>query len=142
MPKSHFHKIFRAFQPSNKESEEPVIVDFVPDNGNMFIIIHNEVDIGMRDITISFNQELKGAKGRVLNGLNIFENLSFLAAGREIEIFAGRVDHFLESLKNERVIVTVTLQLPGKKKFQYSIKHDLSIYTDLPQIINKNEEKL
>ena len=119
-----------------------MIVDFVPDNGNMFIIIHNEVDIGMRDITISFNQELKGAKGRVLNGLNIFENLSFLAAGREIEIFAGRVDHFLESLKNERVIVTVTLQLPGKKKFQYSIKHDLSIYTDLPQIINKNEEKL
>lgn len=112
-------------------------VDFVPENGNMFIIIHNEVDIGLRDITISFNQELKGAKGRVLNELNIFKNLTFLRAGREIEVFAGRADHFIESLKNERVIVTVSLRLPGKKKIQYKIEHNLSIYTDLPQIINE-----
>lgn len=112
-------------------------VDFVPENGNMFIIIHNEVDIGVRDITISFNQELKGAKGMVLNDLNIFKNLTFLTAGREFEVFAGRADQFIESLKNVCVIVTVSLKLPGKKKIQYKIIHDLSIYTDLPQIINE-----
>lgn len=137
MPKSHIQKIFRAFQPANTENAEPVVVDFVPENGNMFITIHNQVDVGMKKISISFNQKLTGARGRTLNEMNIFKNLSYLAAGREIEIFANRADHFLSALKNNQVIAQVSLTLPSNKNIKYSITHDLSIYSDLSQIINE-----
>jgi len=142
MPTNHFHKIFRAFQPANIEKGEPVIVDFISVNGNMFITIHNEVDVGMRDISISFNQKLTGPSGKNLNEINLFKNISFLAAGREFEVFAGRADRFIDSLKDTKIKVNVSLKLPGQKKYSYSIEHDLSIYIDLPQIINKKEENL
>ncbi len=137
MPKSHINKIIRAFRSSDKNEGEPVVVDFLPENGNMFINIHNEIDVGVRNVKISFNQNLTGARGRALNDLNVFKNLTYLAAGREIEIFAGRADHFISMLKNKKVVVSVSLMLPDNKKTKYSIEHNLSIYTDLPQIINE-----
>lgn len=141
MSKSFIKSISRAFKRPEDEYEEPLSVDFVSEAGKMFILIQNEVHVGLREVSVLFDQKLIGPSGKSLNNLNIFKNLSYLSAGRKIEIFAGRTDIFLNSLKNSIIEVTLSMKLPNGKKLRYCIEHDLSIYTDLPQIIKQKKEK-
>lgn len=116
-------------------------MDFVPDNGLMFIIIANYEAFALRNCRISFSQTLPTVGGEKLNHLKIFRNLEYLAAGRRIPVFAGETISFLSSLREKKVAVHIKYKLPDGANKSYSINHDLSIYEDLPQIINREKHE-
>lgn len=111
-------------------------VDFIPDNGLMFVIIANYQSFALRNCRISFSQTLPTVDGKKLNHLKIFRNLEYLAPGRRIPVFVGEPVTFLESLRDKKITVQIKYKLPDGANKSYSINHDLSIYEDLPQIIN------
>lgn len=128
------------FRPRQNDEIGGLSVDFIPENGLMFVIIANYEAFPLRECKISFSETLPTADGEKLNHLNIFQNLTYLSPGRKIRIFAGNLSSFLSSLREKKIVtVTIKYQLPDGKKTAYSIKHNLSIYDDLPQIINKQK---
>lgn len=107
----------------------------------MFVVIASYEPFALRNCKILFSQTLPAVKGKKLNHLNIFRNLTYLAPGRQIPVFAGETSSFLESLRQKKISVTVKHKMPDGSSQGYSINHNLSIYEDLPQIITiKNHE--
>ncbi|MDZ7720116.1 MAG: hypothetical protein U5K72_14975 [Balneolaceae bacterium] len=130
------------FRPRQNDEIGGLAVDFIPENGLMFVIIANYESFPLRECKISFSETLPTADGEKLNHLNIFKNLTYLSPGRKIRIFTGNLSSFLNSLREKKIVtVTIKYQLPDGKKTAYSIKHNLSIYDDLPQIINEQNHE-
>lgn len=126
------------FRPRENDEIGGLAVDFIPENGLMFVIIANYESFPLRDCKISFSETLPTVKGEKLNHLNIFKHLTYLSPGRKICILAGETSSVLSSLREDKVVtISIKYRLPDGKKTAYSIKHNLSIYEDLPQIINE-----
>lgn len=126
------------FRPRQKDEIGGLAVDFIPENGLMFVIIANYETFPLRECKISFSETLPSPNAKKLNHLNIFKNLTYLSPARKIRVFAGETSSFLSSLREKKIVtVNIKYQLPDGKKTTYSIKHNLSIYEDLPQIINE-----
>lgn len=137
MPDIGVLNILKRLNASENEAFEPLSVDFFPKNGEMFIQITNLESYALRDIAIQFNQPIPGPSGDPINRLNIFKNLKYLAPGRLIDVYAGRLDYFLQKLKHTSITVRIRLRSSGGKRRTFTIEHDLSIYTDLPYKIEK-----
>lgn len=128
------------FRPRVNDEIGALVVDFIPENGFMFVIIANYETFPLRDCKISFSETLPTVNGEKLNHLNVFKNLTYLSPGRKIRILVGETSSVLSSLsKNKIVTISINYRLPDGKKTAYSIKHNLSIYEDLPQIINEQK---
>lgn len=125
------------FRPRQNDEIGGLVVDFIPENGLMFVIIANHETFPLRNCKISFSETLPTVNGEKLNHLNIFKNLTYLSPGRKIRVFVGETSSLLHSLRKRKIIsVGIQYLLPDGKETAYSIKHNLSIYEDLPQIIN------
>lgn len=138
MPDIGVLNILKRLNVSENEVFEPLSVDFSPRKGEMFIQITNLESFALRDIAIQFNQPIPGPSGDCINGLNIFKNLKYLAPARTIDVYAGRLDYFLQKLKDTSITVRIRLRSSDGKRRTLTIEHDLSIYTDLPY---KTEER-
>lgn len=126
------------FRPRLNGEIGGLVVDFIPENGLLFVIIANYEAFPLRDCKISFSRTLPTVQNKKLNHLNIFKHLSYLSPGRKIRILAGETSTVLTGLGDSKIVtVSIKYRLPDGKKTAYSIKHNLSIYEDLPQIINE-----
>ena len=127
---------------SNKEykveSLEPeVILDFeYDDNGILYIIIQNIGPTSAYRVSIKFDKEIVGVEGeKEISAMKIFNNIEFLPPHKKIRIF---VDTFVSYIfRKQPLIIEATAIYSNKnnREFQNVIKHDLSIYKDLPQIL-------
>jgi hypothetical protein len=118
-----------------------VIVDFEYDSdsggGFLFIIIQN---IGLSPaykISVKFDNEIIGITGveKKLTELSIFKCLEFLPPGKKIRIF---VDTFLGYLIRKQPLIlntTIIYTSKDKQKFREVIKHDLSIYKEMIDVV-------
>lgn len=125
------------FPSSQNDEIGGLSVDFIPDNGLMFVIIANYETFALRNCRISFSQTLPTVDGKKLNHLKVFKSLDYLAPGRRIPVFVGESISFLEFLRDKKITIHIKYKLPDGASKSYSINHDLSIYEDLPQILNK-----
>lgn len=126
------------FRPRQNDEIGGLSVDFIPENGLMFVIIANYETFPLRDCKISFSETLPTFNGKKLNHLNIFKNLTYLSPGRKIRVLAGETSSVVDNLSEKKMVtISIKYRLPDGKKTAYSIKHNLSIYEDLPQIINE-----
>ncbi|PYS43550.1 MAG: hypothetical protein DMF71_06835, partial [Acidobacteria bacterium] len=64
---------------ASKLSEPDVIVDFVFDDGLLFIAISNLSDKPAYKVSITFDQEIHGLDGKDICALPLFRNIEFLA---------------------------------------------------------------
>jgi hypothetical protein len=118
-----------------------VIVDFEYDSdsggGFLFIIIQN---IGLSPaykISVKFDNEIIGITGveKKLTDLSVFKCLEFLPPGKKIRIF---VDTFLGYLIRKQPLIlntTIIYTSKDKQKFREAIKHDLSIYKEMIDVV-------
>lgn len=114
-----------------------VIVDFEYDNrGLLFVIIQNIGFSSAYQTSIKFDSEITGVGGdRKLTDLNIFNSLEFLPPGKRIRIF---VDTFLSYLNRKQPLILNTIisySNKNKQKFREVIKHDLSIYEEVVDVL-------
>jgi len=114
-----------------------VIVDFEYDNrGLLFIIIQNIGLSSAYQTSIKFDREITGIRSdKKLTDISIFKSLEFLPPGKRICIF---VDSFLSYLYRKQPLIVNTIisySNKNKQKFREVIKHDLSIYKEVVNVL-------
>lgn len=113
-----------------------VIVDFEYDNnGRLYVIIQNIGISSAYQTSIKFDCEIMGIGDKKLTEMKIFKSLEFLPPSKSIRIF---VDTFLSYLNRKQpLILNAVISYSNKdgQKFQEAIKHDLSIYKDIMDVV-------
>ena len=128
-----------AAAPSAKIPD--VIVDFeYNDEGILFIVIENIGDDSAFDVQTKFSKRILGMqKTKDISSLKIFKLLRFLPPAKKIKIPVDLFHFYLLGKQPLQISVNVFFSNKTKQKFQNSISHDLSIYRDIGNISNLNE---
>jgi hypothetical protein len=114
-----------------------VVVDFELRRGLMFLLIQNFGPTVAREVRISFNQAILVLNAeKKLNELNIFRKLRYLAPYKTIEVYLDPASLFLQKLEDKEGAIKLSYQDAQGKTVTEEIIHDLSIYTDLPILLN------
>lgn len=110
-----------------------VIVEFLFEDGLLFISVKN---IGARpaaNVTVKFNKPLIGLNGaKDISALALFRNIEFLGPGREIVSFLDSSSSYFKRKQPTRISASITYRDLEKRSYEMKIKHDLEIYRDLP----------
>jgi hypothetical protein len=118
-----------AAESGTGEGMPEVIVDFDYSRGLLFIVIENIGDAPAYDVTVNFDQKIKGVGGeRIVSGLNVFKRLRFLPPSKKIRVFLDTFESYLDRKQPMVVKTTVSYQSKDDTKFSDSIYHDLSAY--------------
>ena len=109
-----------------------VIVEFLFENGLLFISVNNIGDRPALNISVKFNQKITGLGGsKDFAELALFKNIEFLGPGREITTFLDRSGSYFTRQEPTRILARVTYSDFEKQGYERTIKHDLEIYRDL-----------
>jgi hypothetical protein len=120
-----------------------VILDFIFEDGLLFISIKNLSDEPAFKISFIFEPPIKGLNGtKSISSLPLFKNIEFLAPHKEIKIFLDSSHSYLapKSSKTDRVgrpekiSVKVSYRNTRGEKVTGTIKHDLGIYKEIGYI--------
>ncbi len=113
-----------------------VIVDFVLENDLMFIQIKNYSNYAPAvNVRTRFDQPIIGIDGKKLvSEIAIFKHLDYLAPLKVFKIFTAPLQAFLKRLKEDEIAIKIIYEDDRGKRFAKAIRHNLSIYKDLPII--------
>ena len=114
-----------------------VIVDFEYDNcGLLFVIIQNIEFSSAYQALIKFESEIIGIRGdKKLTDMRIFRSLEFLPPGKRIRIFVDTLVSYLNRKQPLILNIIISSSNKNKRKFQEVIKHDLSIYKEIVDVL-------
>ena len=109
-----------------------VIVDFVFDQGALFIAIEN---IGTRpafSVRVEFSHKLMGVGGTVdVSALPLFHSLEFLPGGKKISTFLDTSESFFRSKQPVEITTRISYKDACDVKLTQTIRHNLEIYRDI-----------
>jgi hypothetical protein len=109
-----------------------VIVDFVFEDGLLFVCVRN---IGSRPayrISTRFDKPFRGLHGtREVSELRLFRNVEFLAPGREIRAFLDTSAAYFRRREPTKLAAVVSYKTADGERHEHTIKHDLGVYREL-----------
>ncbi|MBM3341056.1 MAG: hypothetical protein FJY56_02940 [Betaproteobacteria bacterium] len=109
-----------------------VIVDFVFEDGALFIAVTNLGDAPALKVKTSFSERLSGVIGGVaINDLALFQNIEFLAPHKTIHAFLDSSAAYFARNEPRRITVRVAFSDSNARRYQHTIQHDLGIYADI-----------
>lgn len=113
-----------------------VIVDFVLENDLMYIQIKNYSSHAPAvNVRTKFDQPILGFDGKkVISEIAVFRHLDYLAPLKVFKVFTAPLQAFLKRLKRDEIAIKVSYEDDRGKRFAKAIRHNLSIYKDLPII--------
>ncbi len=112
-----------------------VIVDFVFDDGALFIAIENMSDTPALKVNTRFSAPLHGVEGRVhINTMALFTNIEFLAPRKTITTFLDTSAAYFGRDEPRKIAITISYRDAAKKKYVTTVHHDLNIYADIGYI--------
>lgn len=112
-----------------------VIVDFIFDDGLLFVSIWNIGDKPAYKVRVKFDQKIVGVEGRkVLSFLPLFRVLEFLAPHKQIKTFLDSSASYFERGQPTSISISVSFTDSQGQKFTNIIKHNLEIYRDIGYI--------
>lgn len=115
-----------------------VIVDFVFEEGLLFVRVEN---IGARPahgVTVEFEPAFTGLGGtRKVAALALFHNLRFLAPRRAIMTFLDSSAAYFGRGEPTRIRATVRYGDGDEGEFEESIEHDLEIYREIAWVVSR-----
>lgn len=112
-----------------------VIVDFIFNDGLLYIAVKN---IGVRPaykVSTQFDQEIRGVAGeKNISDLALFKCIEFLPPQKEIRTFLDSSASYFE--RNEPVMISTRISYQDSRKRRYvnKIDHNLEIYKDIGYI--------
>ena len=112
-----------------------VIVDFIFNDGLLYIAVKN---IGVRPaykVSTQFDQEIRGVAGeKNISDLALFKCIEFLPPQKEIRTFLDSSASYFE--RNEPVMISTRISYQDSRKRRYvnKIDHNLDIYKDIGYI--------
>jgi hypothetical protein len=108
--------------PPSGERRPDVILDVVFEQGLLFLLLRN----------IRFDRPLSGVEGtKEISALPVFRRLSFLGPGREIRVFLDSSASYFSRRQPTRLAVEIGYRDRDGRKYETTIKHDLSVYREL-----------
>jgi len=117
------------------EAEKPapeVIVDFLFDDGLLYVSLQNISDIPAYDVRAGFDPPFRGLGGEQdTSALRMFRYTPFLAPRRTIRSFLDSSTAYFQRGEPRVITVSITYLGADRKKYRRMIQHDLGIYEDL-----------
>ncbi|MBZ5536578.1 MAG: hypothetical protein LAO31_11535 [Acidobacteriia bacterium] len=109
-----------------------VIVDFVFNEGLLFISIKNIRNEPALKVTVKFDKRIKGLGGKkVISSLPLFRNIEFLAPNKEITTFLDSSASFFSRGEPTQIQARISYQGSSGKKYTSTISHNLEIYREI-----------
>ena len=109
-----------------------VIVDFIHEDGLLFVAVKNIGDGPAECVSVRFKPALTGIHGRVtISELALFNRLSFLPPGKEIRAFVDGARVYFEREAPTEITTSIRFEDEHGTAFHRTTTHDLSIYREL-----------
>lgn len=122
------------------ERKPDVIVDFVFEDGLLFIAIKNLSDNPAYDVSVMFNKKLTGVEGtKEISALPLFRNLSFLAPHKEIIAFLDTSASYFRRRQPTNIRATIAYRDASGAPRKSVVRHDLTIYKEIGYVRRPTE---
>ena len=108
-----------------------VLVDFIFDDGLLFIAVKNISDRPACRVSTSFDPPLYGVEGKKIWEMALFRNIEFLAPRKEITTFFDTAASFFRREGPTMITVSLSYRDTAGRKYSATIRHDLAIYRDI-----------
>ena len=106
-----------------------VILDFIFDDGLLFIAVQNIGDKPAYKVAVQFDKPFRGVEGtRAVSELPLFRNIEFLAPWKDIVTFLDTSASYFRRGEPTRITATVSYRDAQGRKHAAAITHDLEIY--------------
>ena len=114
------------------ERNPDIIVDFVFEDGLLFIAIKNLSASPAYDVAVAFNKKFTGVEGtREISALPLFRNLAFLAPHKEIVAFLDTSASYFRRRQPTNIRATITYRDASGATCKSVVRHDLTIYKEI-----------
>lgn len=119
------------------ELRPDVIVDFIFEDGMLFVAVHNIGSTPALQVHVTFDPPFKGLGGTTaIPELPLFRNIEFLAPSRSICTLLDSSAAYFARQEPERITATAGYSDRSGQKFSSTMLHDLAIYRDIAFIPN------
>ncbi len=108
-----------------------VIVDFIFEDGLLFVAIKNIGPKAAYNIAVQFNPAFNGVEGKNVAEQALFKSTLFLPPGKEIRTFVDSSHSYFEHKQPLHIIADVFYENKSGQKFEETIQHNLEIYQDI-----------
>lgn len=111
------------------EPRPDVIVDFVFEDGMLFVAVTNIGSQPAQRVQVAFDPPFKGLGGTAsIPELPLFRNIEFLAPSRSIRTLLDSSTAYFARREPEQIAVTISYSDRSGQEFRCTIHHDLAIY--------------
>jgi hypothetical protein len=122
----------RIAAPTALPQPPEVIVDFIFEDGLLFVALQNISDRPAYDVSVTFDKSFCGMGGeRDVSALRLFKRTPFLAPRRIIRTFLDSTTAYFARKEPTSIVVKVSYKDVGQREYAHTIEHDLAIYRDL-----------
>jgi len=112
-----------------------VIVDFIFEDGLLFIAVENIGDRPALKVSTRFDPPITGLEGRLtVTDLPLFRNIEFLAPHKTIRTFLDTSVSYFRRGEPTQIRISLAYQDMNRKRYRATIQHDLAIYQDIGYI--------
>jgi hypothetical protein len=111
-----------------------VILDFVFDEGLLFVSVANIGNTPATDVVVELDQPIRTAEGIELGKMELFRQLLFLAPHKEIVAFVDSSAAYFERKGPAKVTASIRWKDQDGESRSATIHHDLSVYRELPYV--------
>jgi hypothetical protein len=108
-----------------------VIVDFLFEEGVLFVALSNIGERPARKVTVTFDPTFHGADGLNVASLALFKNVEFLAPHKTIRTLLDSSAAYFARREPTRIAATISYVGADGAPCRDTIHHDLEIYRDL-----------
>jgi hypothetical protein len=113
-------------------TERPeVIVDFIFEDGVLFVALSNIGGHPARKVSVTFDPQFCGADGRNVASLALFKNVEFLAPHKTITTLLDSSAAYFARGEPTQIAATISYDGDDRTRCCAIIYHDLEIYRDL-----------
>jgi hypothetical protein len=114
------------------EPRPDVIVDFLFEDGMLFVAVQNIGSQPALQVHVAFEPPFKGLGGSVsIPDLPLFRNIEFLAPSRSIRTFLDSSAAYFARKEPQQITATASYSDRSGQKFSSAMRHDLAIYRDI-----------
>jgi len=116
--------------------EKPdVIVDFIFENGMLYIALINIGKAPACHVTVEFNREIRGVEGsKIISQMPLFRSLEFMPPQKKIVTFIDTSASYFQREQPSEIQSTITFKDRRGKSFVNRINHNLDVYRDIGYI--------
>jgi hypothetical protein len=144
--KSFARRAARRRPPAAKDGDErrpEVIVDFVFDDGLLFISVENIGDQPALKVSVQFDQKIMGVEGgQEISALPLFRSIEFLAPHKAIVTFLDTSAAYFRRGEPTRIAAMITYQDSNRAHYKTTLHHDLEIYKDIGYIRRRGDRAI